>query len=72
MFHLHFNTLASILIVVSSELEGEDIIILAALFANLVLSPVSACLFPTNISGFVVSIDGMRGWGFPGLCLQVP
>lgn len=56
----------------SSRLLGEDIIILSALFVDLVFSPVSACSFPTSISVFVVSIDGIRGWGFLGLCLQVP
>lgn len=56
----------------SSVLLGEDIITLADLFVDLVFSPVSACSFPTRISVFVVSIDGIRVWGFLGLFLQVP
>lgn len=45
----------------SSTLLGEDIIILADLFVDLVFSPVSACSFPPRVSVFVVSIDEMSG-----------
>lgn len=58
MFHFHVNTLGSMQIVTSTGLVGEDIIILDALFVDLVFSPV--CLFPTSIFIFVVSVNGIR------------
>lgn len=55
----------------NSRILGEDIIILTALFVDLVFSPIYPCSFPKNISSFVVSEDGIRRWGFLSLYLQV-
>lgn len=58
MFNFLVSTLGSMLIVTSTRLLGEDIIILDALFVDLVFSPVS--VHSLQASSFFVSVGGIR------------